>query len=134
MKVITDLATGRDSPQRWVMLALTPLLISHEALEESAHGSFKWTLLSPLFLFPQKQLVSLLSYTKTHQKREKLWCNPINTPKEANDWLALDQAESCTVLFKQCDCSEVSQTSRQTLVRPAHTVCNIKLAKDNPSG
>lgn len=48
MKVITDLATGGDSPRRWVMLALTPLANSHQSwgkvgLKESAHGSFKTT-------------------------------------------------------------------------------------------
>lgn len=39
---------------------------------------------------------------KTHRKRKaaKLQRIPINTPTLANDWLALDEAESCTVLFK----------------------------------
>lgn len=68
---------------------------------------------------PQPRLFCIFHEYKT--KAEKLQRSPANTPTHANDQSAQDEAESCTVLFEQRECSEVRSTSRQTVVRPAHT-------------
>lgn len=92
-KVITDLATGGDSPQQWVMLALTLLLlISHEGPEESAHGSFTSTLSPSLYSFrnpPWCCHFSLFNTKYTGKIRAPV--HPNNTPTHANDWLAPDE-------------------------------------------
>lgn len=109
MKVITDLATGSRfySAVSYVSINTAP---PHQSW--GAGGVRSWKLRAnklTLLFFLQKPARALPLFffclflnRKTHRKRKaaKLQRIPINTPTLANDWLALDEAESCTVLFK----------------------------------
>ena len=109
MNVITDLATGLrfSSAVSYDSINTAP---PHQSWGAGGVRSRKlWANKLALLFSLQKPTRALLLLffclflnRKTHRKRKaaKLQCIPINTPTLANDWLALDEAESCTVLFK----------------------------------
>lgn len=111
-KAIADLATGRDPPQRWVML--TPLLIRHRRLEESPHGRLKSTLYFFLPFFSLKNSPRALQFLSNEREREKRRI-PINTPTHANDWLVVMHGLVRMVRSQ----SNIQTDQIQTLVRPS---------------
>lgn len=133
MKVITDLATGGDSPRRWVMLALTPLANSHQSwgkvgLKESAHGSFKTTFFLFLLSFKNPPLTLTFLFLTPKSSSASQQTHPRTQKQMVSTQMRRSHARSCS---KSNDCSEVSQTSRQTLVTHTHThsLYDVKLIK-----